>query len=98
MQRSCAVARRAIESAEPALKSLLTHDRAAHRAPAAYGSKRRVGYDVERREDVYAVVQEAFGPGQKLSLRQSEFERLKDLVLFATRPISSRCRHLKTKK
>ena len=24
-------------------------------------------------------MQEAFGPGQKLSLRQSEFERLKDL-------------------
>jgi hypothetical protein len=66
------------EETGPDVECCVCNGRTVH-APAADGSKRHVGFNDKTGLDAYALVQETFGPGQHITLKQSEFERLRDL-------------------
>jgi hypothetical protein len=47
--------------------------------PAPGGEKRIAGFDSTKGEYTYCLVEQSFGPGQKIMLRESEARRLRDL-------------------
>jgi hypothetical protein len=62
----------------PDVECVVCNGRTVH-APAADGSKRIVGYDLHTQTNVSALAQEAFGPGERVVLKESEANRLKKL-------------------
>jgi hypothetical protein len=47
--------------------------------PSPSGEKRIAGFDAAKGEYTYCLVEQSFGPGCHIQLRQSEYERLRSL-------------------
>jgi hypothetical protein len=66
--------------------------------PSPDGAKRVTGWDVQKEQHIYGPVEESFGPGQKIQLRESEATRLMKAGLLLSRKITKRRRHQRKTK
>jgi hypothetical protein len=66
------------EEIGPDVEVVVANGRTVH-MPSPTGQKRIVGFDTDKRENIFALVQEVFGPGKHITLRESEADRLKVL-------------------
>jgi hypothetical protein len=68
----------------PEIEVCVANGRTVH-MPSATGQKRIVGYDVTAQQNIFALVQEIHQPGTRITLKESEANRLMDLG-FVCRP------------